>query len=194
MDKEQVTQLSNIAADEGTPLQSKKFLGFLAAEASWKILAIPQKLSSLPKFQIRMHHRKILRWYHNGVTRRFFMCKFLSVLMLSCCLCFAGCANLKLTPEQQLAINTCESMIHDTALGPQCLGQITSGSSAQAIVINCAISFVLKAMPACADIIPTFLTVFQTKDFGQVKWIAAEEQQTVFGKDLKAKITKALDK
>jgi hypothetical protein len=66
------------------------------------------------------------------------------------------------------------------------------------MAITCAIRVAIDAIPACASIIPTFLTVKTDKNigaFGAPKYPAADEkQQTVFGQALKDHLADTLNK
>ena len=111
-----------------------------------------------------------------------------------------GCSGSQLTPDQVAAINLCEQKVWTAATSQNCLGQVLSpsGGSIEGMVLTCAIRVAIDAVPACAQIIPTFLTIKTNKDigtFGASKYPTAEEQQqTIFGKALKDHVADVLNK
>ena len=116
---------------------------------------------------------------------------FISSLVFVCTLW--QCAEVKLTPAQTDAIAACEAKVTEAALGEACLARALAGGSLEATAISCGIELVIKAVPTCAAIIPTFLTVVKDKDMVLGNYPkAADDQQTEFGKALKDRVNKAL--
>ena len=123
------------------------------------------------------------------------MRKFVAVLALVPILSLS-CAGFQLTPDQIALLGECEAKVSAAATSEQCLGKIVSGSgTASAIAISCAIQVALQAIPACAAIIPSFLTV-KAAPVGAIGASpfpeAADVQLTDTGKVIQAKVRKAM--
>jgi len=119
------------------------------------------------------------------------------VAVMAVPLMLVSCGGLPLTPDQVAAIDLCKDAVWDAATGELCLGQaVTHVGTPEAIAITCAIAAATQALPACASIIPTFLTVNKTSGvgLGAGTFEAAPVQTTAFGQMLQHRVTKSLSK